>query len=58
MSDLVKPDNPEWAQEKWLLDAIKGTGLTLHKGDISSFSQWNLRVLTSSGVPANSNCNN
>ena len=58
MSDLVKPDNPEWAQEKGLLDAIKGTGLTLHKGDISSFSQWNLRVLTSSGLPTNSNCNN
>ena len=58
ISRFVRPDNPEWMQEKGFLDAIKGTGLTLHKGDINSFSQWNLRVLTSSGVPTNSNCNN
>lgn len=56
MSAAIRPDNPEWLQEKGFLDAIQGSGLTLHKGDINSFSQWSLRTLNSSGMPTNSNC--
>ena len=54
---MVHPNNPGWMQEKGFLDAIQGSGLTLHKGDISSFYQWNLRTLDGAGMPTNSNCN-
>lgn len=56
ISYLVNPNNPDWMQEKGFLEAIQGSGLTLHKGDINSFSQWSLRTLNSSGMPTSSNC--
>jgi hypothetical protein len=57
MSIAVNSHFPEFVKESGFLDASKNSGLVLFKGNITTFNQWDRRILNSSNVPVNTNCN-
>ncbi len=57
MSVAVNSHSPEFVQESGFLNAIRNSGLMLFKGNITTFNQWDRRILNSSNVPVNTNCN-
>lgn len=55
-STFVKANETDFFQEIGFLNMIQGSGLSLFKGDATTFNQWDLRTLNGSGLPTNSNC--